>query len=801
MGLTGYYQRPTICGDKLVFIYEDDLWIKDLKSSSTLASRLTSNPGRANDPQLSPDGCYLAYTSLDEGHPEIYVTHLDEMEPRRLTYLGEDTRCVGWSRDGQHVLFTTNAGNPFGRIFQLAQVSKDGGPWTPLNLGPASHISYASEIGRVLGRHTWDPARWKRYRGGTAGQLWIDIAENGQFKPLLKIKGNLTRPIWMKDRIYFGSDHEDICNLYSCLSDGSDLKSHSYHNDFFIRYPNSDGQRLVYQCGGDIFLVDPNKLLPEKLEITVQTQRQRLARHFVSAAHYLEDYSLSPDGAKTAIVTRGKAFCFAHWEGAVTQLGERDGVRYRLLRWGPCGVFCVNDQHGEEEIGIFFTDKKDTTPHRYVTLTGKKDIGRVLQMGIAPCGKRLWFTNHRHELFCIELSQTFIQNHKGSKSKKKSKKSDQGKAPNLHKITEDKFQRIKEASFSPDSQWLAFSRCTNRQDSQICLWNWKERKVIPVTTTPFFDWSPNFDPEGRYLYFLSCRDFDPVKDNLFFDYSFPKAARPYLITLQKEQPDPFLHQARPPGADPTELPSPYLEDKSESKKKKKKGENHPQKIKVDLEGIQDRLRVFPVTEGRYFGVIGIKGKVILGRSPASSVLKLTEPPARNPESCLETFDFNSGEVSVSFRGISGFDVSLDHSTVIYRNDKSLRVIKAEKNDCRIRQELQPGIRLVGSQPGQSFHQANTRMATNVRRGMASYARPFLGCRYGLRQLEKCSRSLSSIARTLVHSPGIFRCIMGVPGRTWHLPRLRIWWRLSLWTLLRSGKTCCHPKMGWALQGL
>src|SRR5690606_26809192 len=102
----------------------------------------------------------------------------------------------------------------------------------------------------------------------------------------------------------------------------------------------------------------------------------------------------------------------------------------------------------------------------------------------------------------------------GKTAKKKSKPP---QAPMVIKITEDRYDRISEAAWAPDSEWLAFALSVNRQDSQICLWNWQSREMTPVTTVPFRDWSPDFDPEGRYLYFLSCRDFDPVKDNLFFE--------------------------------------------------------------------------------------------------------------------------------------------------------------------------------------------------------------------------------------------------------------------------------------------
>lgn len=722
-------------GDTLVFMFEDDLWLRDLSSSSSHAYRLTANPGRSSDPQLSPDGQHLAFTSLDEGTPEIYVTRLDEMEPQRLTYLGDDTRCVGWTRDGQNILFTTCAGAPFNRIFQLAQVAKDGGPCEGLNLGPAAHISFGKKKGQVIGRHTWDPARWKRYRGGTAGQLWIDREENGEFVPLLELDGNLTRPLWVGSRIYFGSDHEGICNLYSCTPHGKDLQRHTDHEDFYIRYPNSDGQRIVYQCGGDIFLFDPKTEVSQKIDITVHTPRPQLARKFVAPARFLDSYGLSPNGANTTVCSRGKPFVFPHWEDAVDQLGVRDGVRYRNVRWGHQGLVCVSDQNGEEEIGLF--RKAEDQP--FESLTSGHDIGRVLDIGLSPCGEKLWFTNHRHELFALlfpkpeEEAATATSKTKGKKKtvaaqkgkassvtvhlgkakpkgKGKAKAKAQAKtgsiAPtvlSLIKVTEDRFSRIEGASWSPDGLWLAYSQSLNRQDSQIMLWNWDSQKATAVTTAPFRDWSPDFDPEGRYLYFLSCRDFDPVRDNVFFEYSFPKASRPYVITLQKEQPDPFLDRPRPPGDEPAALPSPYIEedkksaakakDKGKTKAAAKKdtsesvkakvpeaeGEKKPEELKrirIDLDGIERRIRVFPVDEGRYYGILGLRGKALIGMSSVRPALGLATTETEVPSSAIALYDFKKLEFTVPIRSVSGFDTSLDRSTVIYRSGSSLRVLKA-----------------------------------------------------------------------------------------------------------------------------
>ncbi len=680
---SGYYRFPTIHADTVIFVCEDDLWT--VPASGGIARRLTSNLGEATRPFLSSDGTQLAFVGREEGQAEIYLMPAQGGQARRLTYLG-GTLCqtAGWTRDGK-IVFANNAGQPFPSLLHLLTVDTEGNPPTRLGFGPARSIAYGPSRGLVIGRNTADPARWKRYRGGTAGQLWIDERGEGAFRPLFDggssstavSTGNLASPIWLGDRIYFLSDHEGIGNLYSCLPSGDDLRRHTDHDTFYARNASSDGRRIVYHAGADVYLFDPasdtSALIPIEFH-SPQTQRNR---KFVDAAKYLQSWTLHPKGHSVAITTRGKAFTFANWEGAVIQHGEPDGVRYRLLHWlntqtatGSKGgdgerLIAVTDAGGEEAfvtLRVYTDGSKDAEP-----LAGL-DIGRPLAIAANPKKEQIVFSNHRYELMFLDLASR-----------------------DLRLIDRGKAVPIAGFAWSPDGEWVAYSVSVSLQVTALKLWRAATGETFPLTRPVLRDVAPAFDPQGKYLYFLSYRHFDPVYDNLHFDLNFPRGVRPHLITLQKDLPSPFVPLPKAPGEkdeggrmkDEGGTEDSRASKKEEGKSEEKR-ESEEKPIQIDLDGIETRVVAFPVDEGLYGRVLGLKGgKVLYSRYPIEGALDQPWPPRTEPlaRGALLAYTFEEQKEEALVYGITSFNLSRDGGTLIYRAGNRLRVLKAgEKPD-------------------------------------------------------------------------------------------------------------------------
>jgi len=649
----GYYRYATVANHSVVFVCEDDLW--SVARTGGVARRLTASTGEIATPRLSPDGTMLAFVGREEGNPEVYVMPAQGGVAKRLTFLGSDVCSVStWTPDGRAILFCSDANAPFSKETHAFRVSADGGAAEPLRLGHARSLSLHADGRLAIGRNNDDPARWKRYKGGTAGDLWADARGTGVFSRLVTLPGNAVWPMWVGERIFFLSDHEGVGNLYSVEADGTDIRRHTNETEYFVRYPSTDGTSIAYTTGARVALLDARTDAVHYLSVDAPSTVPQLARRFVEIDDGLEYFSPSPDGTSLALVSRGRPFTMPLWEEAVTPHGVGSRVRYRHAEWLHDNerFVCVSDEGGAEHLEIHAASGEEP-PVRATT----DDIGRVVELAVSPVTSIVAVANHRQELLLIDLDEQRIRT-----------------------IDKSPASRMSGLAFSPDGRWLAYACATkpersasaNADTSIVRIAKVKSGVVHDVTPLLRVDRSPAWDPEGKYLYFISTRDFNPVYDALQFDLSFPQASRPFLVTLRADVPSPFVPRPAPLHKD-AKLGEPGDHDRDDDGQARAK----PARIHIDFEGIHGRILGFPVDEGDYEQIVATRGRALFTQFPQRSIKPEGATWEDEPDSgTLLAYDFEQQRVAQLAQDVGEIRLGTDGRTLVYASHERVRAIDA-----------------------------------------------------------------------------------------------------------------------------
>ncbi|MFI2348381.1 S41 family peptidase [Streptomyces sp. NPDC019443] len=662
-----YLRFPHLHEDLLCFATEDDLWIAPLVPAGHRpgrAWRVTVDRTRISHPRFSPDGAHIAYTTWRSLDPEIHLAPVAGGPARRLTYWGStDTRVCGWDPDG-NILAVSSHGQPFSYFSWAYKVATDGSPGRRLPWGPTSDIQVADIEGEhrsllLTGKPPHEPAAWKRYRGGATGRLWL----HGE-RLLADLNGHLDCPMFVSGRIAFLSDHEGVGNLYSCRPDGTDLRRHTDHDAFYARHASSDGRRVVYQCAGEVWIVDDltaPDAVPRKLEVRLGGPRAGRRAYQVPASSHVDAISVDTTGRASAVNVRGSLYWLTHRDGPARTIADTPGVRVRLPEMLGSGVQVayVTSADGEDAVEIAYLPRAsgEREPRRLAS----GELGRVHEMVSDPDGERLAIASNDGRLLLLDVTE------EEAEGTSRAGGSGGGEVTELIRSTNGP---VRDLAFSPDGAWLTWSQPgIGRSLRQIKMARIKDRTIVDVTNGRFEDENPVFTRDGRYLAFLSWRGFDPVYDVHTGDLSFPLGCRPYLVPLSSATPSPFalLPDGRPAagGLDPL--------DESEE------GDGT---VMVEVEGLADRVTPFPVTASKYSALHPVSGGGLVWlRWPISGALGETfaNPADTSGRPTLEHFDITKARKTELVGHLDWFAVSGDGSRLVVVDDGELRAVPATES--------------------------------------------------------------------------------------------------------------------------
>ncbi|MGO4249976.1 S41 family peptidase [Paenarthrobacter sp. RAF54_2] len=725
MTSSSYLRFPHVHGELVTFVAEDDIWIAPV--SGGRAWRVSSQQMPARNPRFTPDGKRLVWTAVVGTSPEVVTADVDGGGYKQLSYFGHTTTRVKGFTPAGNVLVTSAFQQSESRHTYAYSLHLDGGAAVELPFGPVEAVAYGPEIGdekpvvlaSVLSR---EPAWWKRYRGGTAGKLWIDADGNGEFERLIpEIEGNLTDPLWIQGRIAFVSDHEGYGNLYSVLPDGSGLRRHTDHEDFYVRHASSDGQRIVFESAGELWILPSLDADAEavKLEITLGSASPARRPAPLKASAHLGDVFPNTAGTASAVESHGTIHWLRHKDGPSRVVEATPAVRARLPRPLTDGRIAYVADHGGVEAlyvkriaarlsgvvempkaaePVVASSEADGLP-KPVSASNVLGQGSTANQPANQSMDTVQAAAPSDEAAQAEPSPDTVG---GTAIPVASTGDDQaddlrldfpaptrtsaleaspdgrwlaigtsfgdvfvadttsGTLTRLVSIGEGSVDQL---SWSADSQWLAWSEPVtsfgSRSKLRLARPSAPDADIIDATDGRFCDESPRFTPDGKFLAFLSNRSFDPVYDGHSFDLSFPSPIKPYLLALAADTPSPFG-----PSVD-------TLEDAPPTTAKPDDGDAPV--IRVDAEGLAHRVITVPVPQGNYSGLAAGDGALLWLDTELSGVTGEGKGTLQDKKTApsLVRFDLAKRKETTLVAAVDSYRLSGDRKTVVYVLDKQI----------------------------------------------------------------------------------------------------------------------------------
>jgi tricorn protease len=737
MTSSSYFRFPHLHGDLVTFVAEDDVWIAPLDGGR--AWRVSSLQLPARNPRFTPDGKRLVWTVVQGTAPEVVTSDVDGGGYRQLTYFGHaSTRVKGFTAGGD-VLVTSAFRQAESRHTHAYRVPLAGGWSEELAFGPVESVAFGPENGderpvvvaSVLSR---EPAWWKRYRGGTAGKLWIDADGNGEFERLVpELDGNLADPMWVEGRVAFLSDHEGYGNLYSVLPNGTGLRRHTDHEDFYVRHAATDGKRVVFESAGELWLLPGLEADPVKLDISLGSASQGRRPALLKTTRHLGAVIPDHTGASSAVEAHGTLHWLRHKDGPSRIVEATPGVRARLPRPLSEGrIAYVADHDGAEALYIneiapqlagsqvpppqeprpaagqdAEPDAEASLP-RPVPASGVNVPGGPISGGHASEQASTHGGEHSPEVgsdvaggapgdpaapvvgagYAPLLKIDFPKATRASAMEA----SPDGRSlaigtsfgevyladtltGTIKLVTSIGEGTIDGLCWSADSAWLGWSEPVtsfgSRSRLRIVKASDPEFRIVEVTDGRFRDASPSFTPDGKFIAFLSNRSFDPVYDGHSFDLSFPSPIKPYLVALAADTPSPFG-----PSVDLADVARGETVGSEDTGKSADSG---VPAVRVDAEGLAHRVIGVPVPQGNYSALEAVPGALLWLDNALAGVTGDGRASTNDKDAApsLVRFDIAKRTTATIVDALDSYRVSGDGRKVVFLHDKQIRVSPAD----------------------------------------------------------------------------------------------------------------------------
>jgi tricorn protease len=666
---------PATNGRQVVFSYADQLYTVGLEGG--VARRLTNGPGYAIFPRFSPDGAQLAFTAQYDGNTEVYLMPADGGSPKRLTYtatigrddlgdrMGPNNIVMAWKNTTPEVVFRSrmHSFDPFNG--QLFLVGADADVPRVLPVPRGGFVSFSPDDTKMAYNRIFREFRARKaYRGGMADDIWIFDLKTGALENITNNPAQDIIPMWApNNRIYFLSDRlsdgATRLNLYSYDLATKATAQHTHFKDFDVKFPSLGGGTIVFEEGGSLWSFDIKAGSARRIPITVKEDLATSRPVRVDLSKFVAGVSPSPDGKRAVLNARGYTFTVPAKDGAARELSSRGGVHERDAVWSPDGksIAYLSDESGENELYVRPQDGTGAP----VQLTKGADTYYYSPLW-SPDSKKLLWSDRLQRLRIVDV---------------------ESKAVTLVD-TATAFE-IRQYAWSPDSKWVAWTRPEDESLQKVWLYSLEGAKKFEVTDGWYEASSPAFSDDGKYLLYASGRDFKPTFSDIELETSFNNLERVYLVTLSKETESPFK-----PKSDEVAIGKDASKPEgkpAEAKDAKKDEEPKPVVVKVDEDGIKERVVGLPIKAANYDSISTAGDKVYYLRSDSTEAGD-GEDGGNAPKTLL-LYDLKE-QKETELGPCADFEITADRKKMLVTVDKDYAVIDLPTAKIELKDKLPLG---------------------------------------------------------------------------------------------------------------
>ena len=591
---------PNINGDLVAFVYAGDIWT--VAADGGDARRLTSHPGLELFPRISPDGRWIAFSAEYSGSRQVWVMPAAGGTPRQLTWYndvgimpprgGYDYVIMDWTPDSRQVLVRCNR-TPWGeRMGKYFLISLAGGLETPLQIPEGGGAAFSPDASRIVYTPIEREFRtWKRYQGGRAQDVWIYDLKNNSSRRLTDFPGTDQHPCWWGDKIYFVSDRDLTLNIYSFDLLSEKVQQITRHKEYDVLWPSGRSGQLAYENGGGIHVLDLASGRERPLVVNLKFDNPGVLPYFKLVSEFISSYDISPSGKRAVFAARGDLFTVPEKEGLTYNLTQSQGVREIFPAWSPDGrsIVYYSDASGEYE--IYLIDGNGAGAARQLTHNSRT---WRFPPKWSPDGRMLLFSDREQKLQLLDVASGALM-----------------------VVDKARGHDLTDYNWSPDSRWLVYSKDGDSGQDAVWVYSLDQKRSFQLTDAAYNDFSPVFSACGRYIYFLSNRDFNLTFSDFEFNYLYNRATRIYALALTRGTPPLFSDKN-----DMEEGKSKPAAAGKDEKAAAAKGE--PEHVRIDVEGAGGRITVFPLKNGDYTALRAIDGGILYFKDKAIRQFKLED---------------------------------------------------------------------------------------------------------------------------------------------------------------------------------